>query len=300
MRLGKSFLSELDVYMAFAKISKDEQYCRPSLINSGSRKFDIKQGRHPVVMKLMGEEHQFVSNDISLNDTKRCLIVTGPNMGGKSTYIRQTALIALMAHMGCFVPADSATVPLFDGIYVRMGADDDIINKTSTFMTEMNEASSILSSATSKSLVIFDELGRGTSTNDGTAIAFATLEYLIKEIQCFSLFVTHYPTVLELRNYYPENISDVHMAYILKEIDDDDDIQTVTFLYNVVSGISEKSYGINVAALAGISKNILIEAQKKSKEMELQITVLRQLRNLLQYFKSQNSSIECSPASQLI
>ncbi|KFM63301.1 DNA mismatch repair protein Msh3, partial [Stegodyphus mimosarum] len=226
----------------------------------------------------MGEEHQFVANDLKLNNVERCMIMTGPNMGGKSTCMRQIAHIAIMSHIGCYVPADSAVLPLLDGIYVRMGADDDLAQRKSTFMVEMSETSEILASATSNSLVILDELGRGTSTNDGAAIACATLDYLITEIKCFTLFVTHYPSVMELKNIWPEHVITVHMAYILRDKDDKEDIDTATFLYNVVPGISEKSYGINVAALAGISKDILCDAQQKSRELETKIKICRFLR----------------------
>ncbi|XP_035231122.1 DNA mismatch repair protein Msh3-like isoform X6 [Stegodyphus dumicola] len=273
-----SFLAELDCYTSFSKLAKEERFCRPHLSEADDRNFQVEQGWHPVISKLMGEEHQFVANDLKLNNVERCMIMTGPNMGGKSTYMRQIAHTAIMSHIGCYVPATSAILPLLDGIYVRIGADDDLAQQKSTFMVEMSETSEILASATSKSLVILDELGRGTSTNDGAAIAYATLDYLITEIKCFTLFVTHYPSVMELKNIWPEYVITFHMAYILKDKDDKEDIDTATFLYNVVPGISEKSYGINVAALAGISKDILCEAQQKSREIETKIKICKFLR----------------------
>ncbi|KAF8794799.1 DNA mismatch repair protein Msh3 like protein [Argiope bruennichi] len=282
-----SYLAELDCFFSLSKVAKVENYCRPHIINSIEPVFHIQQGRHPIITKIMGEENQFVANDLDMNALNRYMIVTGPNMGGKSTYIRQIALIAIMAHIGSYVPAESATIPLFDAIYVRMGSDDALAQGKSTFMIEMSETSEILSNATSRSLVILDELGRGTSTNDGTAVAYATLEYIISEIKCFTLFVTHYPPVVELEKHYPENISVVHMGYILKdnESDDSNGIETVIFLYNVVSGISKKSYGINVAALAGIPKDVLFEAQKVSQLTELRSIIKRKIKSLMQKLK---------------
>ncbi|GIY83841.1 DNA mismatch repair protein Msh3 [Caerostris extrusa] len=164
--------------------------------------FQIQQGQHPMIAKFLGEGNQFVANDVQMNKQNMCMIVTGPNMGGKSTYVRQIALIAIMSHIGSYVPAELASIPLFDNIYVRMGSEDALAQGKSTFMVEMSETSEILANITSKSLVILDELGRGTSTNDGTAIAYATLEYLVSDISCFTLFVTHYPPVVELVSVY--------------------------------------------------------------------------------------------------
>ncbi|GFY80121.1 DNA mismatch repair protein Msh3 [Trichonephila inaurata madagascariensis] len=263
-----SYLAELDCYLSLSKVAKEENYCRPLMMDASKTIFNVQQGRHPVNEKIMGEGNQFVANDVELNEQKRCMIVTGPNMGGKSTYVRQIALIAIMAHMGCYVPAETASVPLFDAIYVRMGSEDALEQ--------------------GKSLVILDELGRGTSTNDGTAIAYSTLKYLINEIRCFTLFVTHYPSLVELKKLYPENISVVHMDYILKENIDDHDIETVTFLYNVVEGISKKSYGINVAALAGIPKDVLLEAQAISQKLELQAEIERKINMILMKISTRN------------
>ncbi|GFU12454.1 DNA mismatch repair protein Msh3 [Nephila pilipes] len=283
-----SYLAELDCYLSLSKIAKEENYCRPSLMDASEATFDIHQGCHPVITKIMGEGNQFVANDVNLNKRKRCMIVTGPNMGGKSTYVRQLGLIAVMAHMGSYVPAEMANVPLFDSIYVRMGSDVVMEQGKSTFMVEMSETSEILANITSKSLVILDELGRGTSTNDGAAIAYSTLHHLIHEARCFTLFVTHYLSLIELKKLYPENISVVHMDYVLKDNIDDHDIETVTFLYNVVEGVSKKSYGINVAALAGIPKDILLEAQAVSREMELQAEIERKINSILMKMRARN------------
>ncbi|GFR10881.1 DNA mismatch repair protein Msh3 [Trichonephila clavata] len=283
-----SYLAELDCYLSLSKVAKEENYCRPVIVDAGETIFNVQQGRHPVNEKIMGEENQFVANDIELNEQKRCMIVTGPNMGGKSTYVRQLALIAIMSHMGSYVPAETANVPLFDTICVRMGSEDALEQGRSTFMVEMSETSEILANTTSKSLVILDELGRGTSTNDGAAIAYSTLKYLINEIRCFTLFVTHYPSLVELKKLYPANISVVHMDYILKEDIDDHDIETVTFLYNVVEGISKKSYGINVAALAGIPKDVLLEAQAISQKLELQAEIEKKINTILKKMSTRN------------
>lgn len=285
-----SYLAELDCYLSLSKVAKEENYCRPLIMDASEAVFNIHQGRHPVVEKVMvmWEGNQFVANGVELNKLKRCMIVTGPNMGGKSTYVRQLALIAVMAHVGSYVPAETASVPLFDSIYVRMGSDVAREQAKSTFMVEMSETSEILANTTLKSLVILDELGRGTSTNDGAAIAYSTLQHLIREIRCFTLFVTHYTSLLELKELYPENIIVVHMDYILKENIDDHGIETVTFLYKVVEGISKKSYGINVAALAGIPKDILVEAQGISRLLEMQAEVERKLNNILMKMRARN------------
>ncbi|KAG8177908.1 hypothetical protein JTE90_020188 [Oedothorax gibbosus] len=275
-----SHLAELDCYFSLAKVAKQENYCRPDIVNSGEQVFHVLQGQHPILKKIMGEENQYVANDITMNANINCIIVTGPNMGGKSTYVRQTALIAIMAQIGSYVPAEAVRMSLFDKIYARMGAEDTLSQGRSTFLNEMSETSEILRNCTSKSFVILDELGRGTSTNDGAAIAYASLEYLISKMKCFTMFVTHYPSIIELKTVYPDAISVVHMGYILKDKDDETDIESVTFLYNVVHGRSKKSYGINVAALAGIPKNILLEAQEKSQTIELKATVQKKISEL--------------------
>ncbi|GIY78873.1 DNA mismatch repair protein Msh3 [Caerostris darwini] len=281
-----TYLAEVDCYISLSKVAKEENYCRPNIIDSENPVFQIQQGQHPMIAKFLGEGNQFVANDVQMNKQNMCMIVTGPNMGGKSTYVRQIALIAIMSHIGSYVPAELASIPLFDNIYVRMGSEDALAQGKSTFMVEMSETSEILANITSNSLVILDELGRGTSTNDGTAIAYATLEYLVSDISCFTLFVTHYPPVVELVNVYPKNITTVHMGYILKDSTDDSDIENVTFLYNVVPGVSKRSYGINVAALAGISKEILLEAQKVSLIVELQRKIESKIKEVLVKLKS--------------
>uniref|UniRef100_A0A453CBI8 DNA mismatch repair proteins mutS family domain-containing protein n=1 Tax=Aegilops tauschii subsp. strangulata TaxID=200361 RepID=A0A453CBI8_AEGTS len=195
-------------------------------------------------------------------DGQYCQIVTGPNMGGKSCYIRQVALITIMAQVGSFVPASSAILHVVDGIYTRMGASDSIQQGTSTFYEEMNEASNILQNCSSRSLVIIDELGRGTSTHDGVAIAYATLHYLLKNKKCIVIFVTHYPKILDIQSEFEGSVGAYHVSYLstrkLLQISDEkmgistetEDLGEITFLYKLVAGASDRSFGLNVALLA--------------------------------------------------
>lgn len=277
-----TLLAELDCYFSMAKFSKQQGYCRPVIVNSEKQILNITQGRNPVVEKLLGEHCQYVANDTKLNSEKCCMIITGPNMGGKSSYVRQVAIITILAQMGCYVPAESATLSMFDGIYMRMGASDDLYLKRSTFMTEMQETSDILLHATSKSLVVLDELGRGTSTHDGMAIAYSTLNFLLEKVNCITLFVTHYPPVAELKKLYPKKVSNNHMTFIVSQNDNKKSgIGTLTFLYSVSEGIAEKSYGINVADLAEIPVEVLNEAKKRSQELERCIQQRRFLKDIV-------------------
>uniref|UniRef100_A0A4W6CD24 DNA mismatch repair protein MSH3 n=1 Tax=Lates calcarifer TaxID=8187 RepID=A0A4W6CD24_LATCA len=192
---------------------------RPEVCEN-QRQIMIRDGRHPAIDLLMGEHNQYVPNQTELQgDARRTMIITGPNMGGKSSYIRQVALICVMAQMGSYVPASEARLGILDGIYTRMGASDNIYKGRSTFMEELTEASEIISRATERSLVILDELGRGTSTHDGIAIAYATLEYFIRDVKALTLFVTHYPPLCELERAYPAHVSNYHMAFLLNEPD---------------------------------------------------------------------------------
>jgi len=215
----------------------------------------------------------YVPNSIQLTeDGLRCLIITGPNMGGKSSYIRQTALIVIMAQIGSFVPAQSATLGVFDAVYTRMGASDDIGRGRSTFMVELQEAAHVLKYATKRSLVILDELGRGTSTHDGMAIAYATLHHVVTALQSCTLFVTHYPTLGELASTFATRINNVHMSYIENKTSEDEDstrdIPIITFLYKVTNGIADRSFGLNVARLAHLPESIIQHAAIKSREMD--------------------------------
>lgn len=262
-------LAFLDCVRSLAIVSMQPGYVKPTVLpNEYSTSIKITNGCNPVVASLTND-NTFVPNDVYLsNDPSgiRCYIITGPNMGGKSCFIRQVAMLSIMAQIGSFVPAETmAFVPL-DAVFTRMGAEDNIFAHESTFMHELNEASQILQLATDKSLVIMDELGRGTSTHDGVAIAEATCSHLVNVNRCLTLFVTHYPPLAEMA--YPVGktcVGNYHMAFME---DSDGDETMVTFLYKLVSGAAGKSYGLNVARLAGISKELLDCAGQKSKMME--------------------------------
>uniref|UniRef100_A0A8B9H1I2 DNA mismatch repair protein MSH3 n=1 Tax=Astyanax mexicanus TaxID=7994 RepID=A0A8B9H1I2_ASTMX len=262
-------LATMDCFFSLAQVAKENNYCRCQ-----ERHIVIRDGRHPVIDILMGEQDQYVPNDTELQgDGKRAMIVTGPNMGGKSSYIRQVALVTIMAQLGSFVPAREASIGIVDGIFTRMGASDNISRGRSTFMEELLEASEILSHATSRSLVILDELGRGTSTHDGIAIAYATLEFFIRDVKCLTLFVTHYPPLCELEKLYPLHVGNYHMAFLLNEPEIVGDgieqcPEFITFLYQLTEGAAGRSYGLNVARLANIPESILRTAALKSKELE--------------------------------
>lgn len=252
-------IAELDCYQCFAKVARDEGYARPVLNEAGHIR--IREGRHPVVEKML-DKGAFVSNDLTMDsDKERFLIITGPNMAGKSTFMRQSALIVLMAQMGSFVPAKEADISICDRIFTRIGASDDLAGGKSTFMVEMSEVSDILSHATAKSLIILDEVGRGTSTYDGLSIAWAVIEYILKTLKgSRALFATHYHelTVLEgemegVRNY----------SVLVREVG-----SSIAFLRKIVPGGADDSYGIEVAKLAGIPKEILHRAKEILKNLE--------------------------------
>ncbi|ADJ16257.1 DNA mismatch repair protein MutS [Halalkalicoccus jeotgali] len=231
-------IAELDALASFATHAVENRWRRPEL--EESRALDIEAGRHPVVE----QSTEFVPNDLSLTDEREFLIVTGPNMSGKSTYMRQVALIVLLAQVGSFVPAERARVGLVDGIYTRVGALDELAQGRSTFMVEMSELSNILHSATEDSLVILDEVGRGTATYDGISIAWATTEYLHNEVRAKTLFATHYHELTALAEHLPR-VENVHVA-----VDDSGD--GVTFLRTIREGPTDRSYGVHVAELAGV------------------------------------------------
>uniref|UniRef100_A0A673MGE4 DNA mismatch repair protein MSH3 n=1 Tax=Sinocyclocheilus rhinocerous TaxID=307959 RepID=A0A673MGE4_9TELE len=277
-------LATMDCLFSLAQVAKENNYCRPEILEDKSQIL-IMAGKHPVITSLMGDEDQYVPNDTHLQgDGKRAMIITGPNMGGKSSYIRQVALVTIMAQLGSFVPAREASVGIVDGIYVRMGASDNISRGRSTFMEELVEASDILARATSRSLVILDELGRGTSTHDGIAIAYAALESFIRDVKCMTLFVTHYPPLCELEHLYPQNVGNYHMAFLLNEPESTSDgmqPEFITFLYQLIEGAAARSYGLNVARLAEIPESILRTAAFKSKELEALVNSRRKMVRLL-------------------
>ena len=249
----------LDVFTSLALVAERNHYVRPKINEKGI--IDIKEGRHPVVEKMIPND-MFISNDTYLDDKKnRISIITGPNMAGKSTYMRQTALIALMAQVGCFVPAQSANIGLSDRIFTRVGASDDLASGQSTFMVEMTEVANILRNATSKSLLILDEIGRGTSTFDGLSIAWAVVEYISDSnlLGAKTLFATHYHELTELEGKI-ENVNNYCIA--VKEKGDD-----IVFLRKIVKGGADKSYGIQVAKLAGVPDVVIERAKELVEEL---------------------------------
>ncbi|KAF8769313.1 hypothetical protein HU200_006828 [Digitaria exilis] len=278
-------LAALDCLYSFAVLAKHNNYVRPTFVHeSEPSQIHIKDGRHPVLESSLGDN--FVPNDIELHaDGEYCQIVTGPNMGGKSCYIRQVALIILMAQVGSFVPASSAKLHVVDRIYTRMGASDSIQQGTSTFHEEMNEASNILHNCSSRSLVIIDELGRGTSTHDGVAIAYATLHYLLKEKKCITIFVTHYPKILDIQREFEGNVGAYHVSYLatrkLLEVTDkpletspeSNDLGEITFLYKLVAGASDKSFGLNVAMLAQLPSRCIKRASVMAAKLQEELSV---------------------------
>ena len=221
---------------------------------------EIKDSRHPVVEKILGEEN-FVPNDAFFDEDSRIHIITGPNMGGKSTYMRQIAIISIMAHIGSFVSASYANVPVLDAVYTRVGASDDLSQGQSTFMVEMNEVSYILRNATSKSLVLLDEVGRGTSTFDGLSIAWAILKHISTKLNCITLFSTHYHEITELEGEF-QNIKNYYVS-----VDERED--TIVFMRKIFRGKIDKSYGIHVAKLAGIPDEVIFDANLKLEELEV-------------------------------
>ncbi|WP_267200920.1 DNA mismatch repair protein MutS [Limosilactobacillus kribbianus] len=250
-------LSELDVLQSFAVVSEDYHFVRPQM-NTG-HKLMIKDGRHPVVEKFMGHQ-EYVPNDVLMDDQTDILLITGPNMSGKSTYMRQLALTAVMAQMGCFVPAKSAELPIFDQIFTRIGAADDLISGESTFMVEMMEANNALKHATDHSLILFDEIGRGTATYDGMALAQAIIEYVHEHVRAKTLFSTHYHELTDLEKTLPR-LKNVHVGATEKNGE-------LVFLHKVSAGPADKSYGIHVAKLAGMPDSLLKRADQILGELE--------------------------------
>ena len=253
-------VSELDVLTSFAQVAEDLNYCMPQVDNSGI--IDIKSGRHPVIEKMLGAG-AFIDNDTYLDkEENRLSIITGPNMAGKSTYMRQVALITLMAQVGSFVPAAEAHIGVVDKIFTRVGASDDLSMGQSTFMVEMMEVATILKEATSNSLVILDEIGRGTSTYDGLSIAWAVAEYIADKEKCGAktLFATHYHELTELENQ-SEGIKNYSIA--VKEKGED-----IIFLRKIVRGGTDESYGIHVARLAGVPKAVTQKANEFLRNIE--------------------------------
>ncbi|MDE2459848.1 MAG: DNA mismatch repair protein MutS, partial [Gammaproteobacteria bacterium] len=249
-------LAELDVLANLAERATALNFTTPEL--SDASMLHIEAGRHPVVERVI--DAPFVPNDLELNDTRRMLIITGPNMGGKSTYMRQTALIVILAHIGSFVPAQKAVIGLLDRIFTRIGASDDLAGGRSTFMVEMVETANILNNATDQSLVLMDEIGRGTSTYDGMSLAWAAASYIARELRAFTLFATHYFELTALPELV-DGCANVHLDATGHE-------HTLVFLHTVKEGPADRSYGLQVAALAGIPKPVITEARARLAAME--------------------------------
>src|SRR5579863_6797003 len=248
-------LAELDVLACFAALAVERNYRRPEISEDGE--LEIVRGRHPVIERLIapGESGGFIPNDLYQNSSSdRILLITGPNMGGKSTYLRQAALIALMAQMGAFVPAERARLPIVDRIFTRIGASDNLARGRSTFMVEMTEAAGILNTATPRSLVLLDEVGRGTATFDGLAIAWAVVEHLQAHTQAKTLFATHYHELTELADLLA-GVKNYHVS--VKESG-----SNIVFLRKVEPGSADKSYGIEVARLAGLPPGVIDRARE--------------------------------------
>ncbi|GEK11048.1 DNA mismatch repair protein MutS [Pseudoalteromonas sp. McH1-7] len=277
-------LADLDVLNTLAERAQTLDYCKPTLTEG--TEIDLLDGRHPVVEQVSKEP--FIANPVKLNDERKMLIITGPNMGGKSTYMRQTALIVLMAHIGSYVPASAATIGLVDRIFTRIGASDDLASGRSTFMVEMTETATILNNATAQSLVLMDEIGRGTSTYDGLSLAYATADYLASKIAAKTLFATHYFELTELAEQQA-GLVNVH----LDAIEHND---TIAFKHTVMEGAASKSFGLQVASLAGVPKAVIKMAKQKLALLEQHQSVVGEQTSTTQAPIQQNLMLANEPS----
>ena len=276
-------IAEIDVYTALSVVAQQYNYVKPAINEKGI--IDIKNGRHPVVEKMIRND-MFVANNTYLDNAKnRISIITGPNMAGKSTYMRQTALIVLMAQIGSFVPAQEANIGIVDRIFTRVGASDDLASGQSTFMVEMTEVANILRNATPKSLLILDEIGRGTSTFDGLSIAWAVVEYIAntKVLGAKTLFATHYHELTEL-----EGTLDGVNNYCIAVKENGDDI---VFLRKIIKGGADKSYGIQVAKLAGVPDTVIERAKELVADLS-DADISLKARDIAQYSKKQEKLVD--------
>lgn len=266
-------LAEIDAICALSQTSSKYGYVRPEFTEDA---LEIEGGKHPILDQRM-KDPRYVSNSLSMDRDHSILLITGPNMGGKSTYMRQTAIIVIMAQMGCYVPAKRCQMPVFDQIFTRIGASDDILSGQSTFMVEMTEANRALQEATDRSLVLFDEIGRGTSTYDGMALAQAMIEYIASCIHAKTLFSTHYHELTSLA----DSIGCVRNVHVVVH----EDNEKVTFLYKVKDGSADRSYGVNVARLAGLPEAVIVRARDIQKQLESKKRVVQQSYQLVEMAK---------------
>ncbi|HPF83697.1 MAG TPA: DNA mismatch repair protein MutS, partial [Bacilli bacterium] len=255
----------------FATITEENNYVRPKLNND--KILDIIDNRHPVVEKVL-DNGMFVPNDIKMDNKTDILLITGPNMAGKSTYMRQVAITVIMAQIGCFVPAKEANLPIFDAIFTRIGASDDLVSGESTFMVEMLEANNALLNATSNSLILFDELGRGTATFDGMALAQSIIEYISENIKAKTFFSTHYHELTDLENNL-KGLKNIHVSAY-------EENGNITFLHKIKEGSVDRSYGIYVAKLANMPDNLIKRADQilkvyENKELKRDIKIQESL-----------------------
>jgi DNA mismatch repair protein MutS len=280
-------LAELDVLVNFAERAETLNLTQPILTQEPG--IQIVGGRHPVVEQL--SSLPFVANDLDFSGDRRMLVITGPNMGGKSTYMRQAALIVLLAHIGCYVPAQSLRCGPIDKIFTRIGASDDLAGGRSTFMVEMSETANILHNATANSLILMDEIGRGTSTFDGLSLAWACADYLARQTQAFTLFATHY---FELTTLAEEqsNIYNIHLDAM-------EHGDKIVFLHAVKDGPANQSYGLQVAALAGVPQSVIANAKHKLTQLENTAYIEQQNHSEVNQFDLFTSQ-ECHPAVVLL
>ena len=263
-------ISEIDVLSTFAIVSEKYNYTKP-IINT-NHTLKIIDGRHPVVEKVIKDA--YIPNDIIMDEKTSIILITGPNMAGKSTYMRELGIITIMAQIGCYVPAKKAEMPIFDKIFTRIGASDDLVSGESTFMVEMTEAADAIKNATPDSLILFDELGRGTATFDGMSLAQAILEYINNKIGCKTLFSTHYHELTDLENTLDKLVN--------KHVSAEEKDGNIIFLHKIKDGSIDKSYGINVAKLANLPKEVtdraaeilkVYESKEKKRDLVIQTTI---------------------------